>query len=123
MTVLYCELADALVVIEHLGMRVRDLGLLSSALERPRTDVFGLEAYLSVHDKAAALIDGINRSHPLDDGNKRLSWLLTTTFYELNDLDLYATADDGEDFILRVAGDHLELAEISAWLNAHTSEL
>jgi len=115
----YCPLDDALVAVELLRVRVRDVGLLASALERPRTDVFGLEAYPDLNSKAAALLDGINRAHALEDGNKRLSWLLTVLFYERNGLDLCASADDGEEFVLGVADAHLELADIAAWLDAH----
>lgn len=122
MTVDYCTIEDALSVVERLGVHVRDLGLLSSALERPRTDVFGVVAYAGLNMKAAALLDGPNRAHGLDDGNKRLSWILTAIFYELNGHDLYATADDGEAFVLEVAGTHLELDDIAAWLANHVTK-
>lgn len=119
----YCTLDDALIIVDRLGVHVRDLGLLSSALERPRTDVFGLEAYPDLHSKAAALLDAVNRAHPLDDGNKRLSWLTTVLFYARNGHDLYADADEGEEFILRTAGEHLEITEIAAWLADHATAL
>ena len=121
MSVDYCTLDDALITVERLGVHVREIGLLSSALERPRTDVFGLEAYPDLHSKAAALLDAVNRAHPLDDGNRRLSWLITVLFYDRNGLDLYASADDGEEFVLHAAGEHLALAEIAAWLAAHVT--
>jgi hypothetical protein len=35
---------------------VRDMGLLVSAIDRPRTDVFGTELYPTLHEKAAALL-------------------------------------------------------------------
>ncbi|MCW2748489.1 MAG: hypothetical protein JWP10_1631 [Nocardioidaceae bacterium] len=123
MSVDYCTTEDALAVVDALGVQVRDMGLLSSVIARPATDVFGLEAYVSLHDKAAALIDGANRLHPLDDGNKRLSWILTKLFYRLNGLHLHATADDGEEFVIRVAGEHRALPEIASWLETHTSAL
>ena len=119
MSVDYCTLDDALIVVERLGVHVREIGLLSSALERPRTDVFGLDAYPNLHSKGAALLDAVIRAHPLDDGNKRLSWLITVLFYDRNGLDLYAAPDDGERFMLRAAEEHLELDEIAAWLGAH----
>ena len=123
MSVEYCVLEDALVVVERLGVQVRDIGLLSSALERPRTDVFGLEAYPDLHLKAAALFDAVNRADPLDDGNKRLSWLLTVLFYALNGFDLFTSPDDGEKFVRRAAGEHLELDEMASWLADHVTAL
>lgn len=122
MTVDYCTIEDALSVVERLGVHVRDIGLLGSALERPRTDVLGVEAYPDLNMKAVALLDGLNRAHGLDDGNKRLSWILTVIFYELNDHDLYAAVDDGESFVLEVAGTHMELDDIAAWLAEHVTE-
>jgi len=119
----YCTLDDALIIVERLGVHVRDMGLLSGALERPRTDVFGLEAYPDLHSKAAALMDAVNRAHPLDDGNKRLSWLVTVLFYDRNGFDLYAGPDDGEEFVLRAADEHLALEEMAARLAAHVTPL
>lgn len=123
MSVDYCTLDDALIIVERLGVHVLDIGLLSSALERPRTDVFGLEAYPDLHSKAAALLDAVHRAHPLDDGNKRLSWIITVLFYDRNGFDLYAGADDGEEFVSRAAGEHSVLAEMAAWLAAHVTPL
>lgn len=117
----YCTIEDALLVVERLGVNVADMGLLNGALERPRTDVFGVEAYPSAHLKGAALLDAINRAHALDDGNKRLSWILTAVFCELNGLDLFAEPDEGESLVLRVAGSHPELDVIAAWLEAHVT--
>lgn len=123
MSVDYCTVEDALLVVERLGVQVGDFGLLSSALERPRTDIFGVEAYPNLHLKAAALVDAIKRAHALDDGNKRLSWVLTVLFYELNGYNLYVSADDGEAFVLEIAGSHRELDAIAEWLKAHTHVL
>ena len=76
----YPELADALDICDRLRLHVRDAGALASAIERPAQVVWGEEAYVGIHAKAAALLDAINRSHPLVDGNKRLSVLLVLWF-------------------------------------------
>ncbi|MGH8776363.1 MAG: type II toxin-antitoxin system death-on-curing family toxin [Jiangellaceae bacterium] len=123
MSVDYVQAEDALEAVKQLGLVARDVGLLVSALERPRTDVFGVEAYPDIHQKAAALIDGNNRAHALLDGNKRLSWVLTVLFYERNGLDLYATVDEGAQFVLVVAASHQEVEEIAGWLRAHVQPL
>jgi death-on-curing protein len=51
---------------------IRDVGLLGSAAARPRTTVFGADAYPDLWTKAAALLDSIVNNHALVDGNKRL---------------------------------------------------
>ena len=53
----YLELADILQLGREIiaDFRVRDLGLLESALARPKTTVFGDDAYPSFHQKVFAL--------------------------------------------------------------------
>ena len=68
----YLTLEDALSLIEDLAVGpVRDLGLLDSALHRPATMLWGHDAYATIDEKAAALLDSLVRNHPLVDGNKR----------------------------------------------------
>ena len=63
---------------------IRDAGLLGSAAARPQTTVFGQDAYPDLIGKAAALLQSIVNNHPLVDGNKRLGWLATAVFLEIN---------------------------------------
>ncbi|GAA2626028.1 hypothetical protein GCM10009863_46010 [Streptomyces axinellae] len=63
---------------------VRDMGLLVSAIERPRTNVFGAELYPTPHEKAAALLHSVARNRALIDGNKRTAWLATRVFLRFN---------------------------------------
>ncbi|MEU1087509.1 type II toxin-antitoxin system death-on-curing family toxin [Streptomyces sp. NPDC005576] len=65
---------------------VRDMGLMVSAVERPRTNVFGSELYPTLHEKAAALLHSVARNHALIDGNKRTAWLAMRVFLRLNGL-------------------------------------
>lgn len=85
---------------------VRDLGLLESAAARPGTVVFGTEAYVSLAEKAAALLHSIVANHPLVDGNKRLGFLAAATFLELNGVrlkDADLIEDRAYDLIIEVA--------------------
>ncbi|MFE1782111.1 type II toxin-antitoxin system death-on-curing family toxin [Streptomyces sp. NPDC059506] len=63
---------------------VRDMGLLVSAVERPRANVFGVELYPTLHEKAAALLHSVARNHALIDGNKRTAWLAMRVFLRFN---------------------------------------
>jgi death-on-curing protein len=120
----YPELADALDICERLHFHIRDAGALGSAIDRPAQVVFGKEAYVGIHAKGAALLDAINRSHPLLDGNKRLSVLLVMLLYRINGLDLVIDAVEGDEFIRDVAGDvHPEMHKIAAWLEDRAVEL
>ena len=75
----YLDLEDLLRLVRLLSIGpVRDVGLLDSAVARPRSSAFGEDAYGTVSAKAAALLHSITNNHALVDGNKRLAWLATT---------------------------------------------
>jgi death-on-curing protein len=81
----YLDLEDLMGLVRALGVGpVRDIGLLDSAAGRTRSSAFGEDAYPSLDLKAAALLHSIARNHALVDGNKRLAWLATVVFLDLN---------------------------------------
>ena len=97
----HLDLEDLLGMIRLLGLGpVRDLGLVDSALARPRATAFGEELYVGCGRKAAALLHSLARNHALVDGNKRLAWLATVVFLDLNGWEV--TLDDDEAFALVV---------------------
>jgi len=112
----FLDLEDALSQIEFLGFHVRDIGLVEGCLARPKTSLFGDEAYPSLSDKAAALMHSVATSHPLIDGNKRSAWALMVTFLAVNDYQVLAETDDAFEFVLKVAQSTLEIPEISSWI-------
>lgn len=113
----FLETEDLLALAADLGVGpVRDLGLLASSTVRPQTSLYGVEAYASLDEKAAALLDSIVRSHPLVDGNNRLGWLAAVVFYGLNGVDLNAPDDPAYDLVIEIASGHLDVAEIAASL-------
>jgi death-on-curing protein len=100
---------------------VRDAGLLAAAAARPRTTVFGKDAYPAFEDKAAALLHLLVRNHALVDGNKRLAWAAARVFHLLNGRDLTYTVDDAERLMLQAASGELDVHDIAAWLGEHGS--
>jgi death-on-curing protein len=58
---------------------VRDLGLLESALHRPRTGY-----YRDLVQMAAAQFESLLMNHPFVDGNKRVAFFATDVFLRLN---------------------------------------
>ncbi len=58
---------------------VRDVGLLESALFRPRTGY-----YQDIVQMAAALFESLIMNHPFVDGNKRVAFFATDVFLRLN---------------------------------------
>lgn len=101
---------------------LRDPGALAAAAARPQTTVFGQDAYPSLVLKAAALLHSITRNHPLVDGNKRLGWLATRAFCELNGFDLrIADVDTAEQFVLEGAAGHLDVDGAAQIISANLS--
>ncbi len=100
----YLTLEDVLLLVGDLGVGpVRDIGLLDSAVHRPRVSVFGRDAYPSLDDKAAVLLESLVGNHALVDGNKRLGWLSLVVFYGLNGIDVDAPDDDAYELVIAVA--------------------
>ena len=96
---------------------VRDIGLLGSAVARPQTSVFGEDAYPDLWTKAAALLQSIVNNHALVDGNKRLGWLSTAVFLEINGVAISSADNDAVyDLVIRIAADNPSVEEISARL-------
>ncbi len=94
-------------------MTVRDWGLLESALARPRTTVFGADAYPSVWEKAAALLHSLVRNHGLVDGNKRVGFTAGILLLHKNGIDVTFEEDDAYDLVIAVAEGRLDVPEIA----------
>jgi death on curing protein len=90
---------------------IRDIGLLESAVARPRASAFGADAYPDLDGKAAALLHSLARNHALADGNKRLALAAVIAFYGVNGRRLTLTNDQAYDLIIDVATGHLDSVE------------
>ena len=60
---IYVELPHAVGVLEALGLHVRYIGLLSSALARPSSSMFGTEAHPELEETAFALVLRAAQNH------------------------------------------------------------
>jgi death-on-curing protein len=102
----FLDLADVLSLASALlgdPPPVRDIGLLGSAVARPQTTVFGKDAYPTLFSKAAALLHSVLKNHALVDGNKRLGWLSTAVFLEINGVTVTHISNDAVyDFVIGV---------------------
>ena len=93
------------------------MGLLGSAAARPQTTAFGQDAYPDLLTKAAALLQSIVNNHALVDGNKRLGWLATAVFLELNDVKASrASNDEVYELVIWIASSNPDLDKIAARL-------
>ncbi len=110
----YLDLEDLLAFVRALEIGpVRDLGLLDSATARPRSSAFGDDAYPTLDLKGAALLHSLARNHALVDGNKRVAWLATVVFLDINGYAPDITDDDAFALVIDVAEGKAEVEEIA----------
>ena len=104
-------------IAEHGGSEgLRDDGLLSSALARPKNLLAYGEAPPDLASLAAAYAYGIARNHPFVDGNKRTALVAARTFLILNGVDLDATQDDKFRTFLNLAEGAISEQELADWI-------
>lgn len=122
----YLDVEDLVVLgTQLLGdeFAVRDVGLLGAAAERPQTSAFGEDAYPDLWTKAAALMQSLVSGHPLVDGNKRLGWLATAVFLELNGVSASVAGNDAVyELVYSVAEGSPTVEEIAVGLRGICSD-
>ena len=93
---------------------IRDVGLLGSAVARPQTTVFGEDAYPTIWLKAGAMLQSLVGNHALVDGNKRLGWLATAVFLEINGASVAGAGNDAVyDLVISVAAESPSVEDIA----------
>lgn len=121
----YLDLGDVLDLAERLlgtPLPLRDVGLLGSAVARPQTTIGGEDAYPDLWSKAAALLHSIVNNHALVDGNKRLGWLATAVFLDLNGEPVTcANNDDVYQLVMEVAASSMTVGDIAERLRLLTT--
>lgn len=96
------------------GAGVRDLGLLDSALARPRNArSYGEEDLIALGALYAA---GIMRNHPFVDGNKRTGFLAAYAFLYVNGLEIVADEAEVVVHCLALAASEIDEGEYASWL-------
>ncbi len=100
---------------------IRDVGLLESALDRPRN----LLAYgddPTVFDLAAAYCSGIVGNHPFVDGNKRAGLLAAVAFLDLNGYVFRPAETDAATVIMALAAREIDEAALAAWIEKFSEQ-
>jgi death-on-curing protein len=99
---------------------IRDLGLLESALARPRNLYEYSQADL--FELAAAYTVGIVKNHPFVDGNKRAGFLAGAMFLELKGLRFSANEADATQVILALAAGNMAEHQLADFLRGNCAE-
>jgi len=98
------------------GSGVRDIGLLSSALERPKNIFQYSDGKADLPELAAAYAFGIARNHPFVDGNKRTAFVACLLFLALNGFSVKASQTEKYDMFLRLASGDVSEQALADWL-------
>ena len=102
---------------------IRDINLLTSAIERPKSSFMGEDLYPTIFDKAAALMHSILLNHPFLDGNKRTSIGSATALLHFNGWDLKVKQKELVEAALAVESKKWNLEQISKWLKDHSVKI
>jgi death on curing protein len=101
---------------------VRDIGLIKSAVARPKMTVGGEDAFKTLFEKGAVYLDSIVRNHALIDGNKRTGITVASRFLNINGFEINVSDREMVDFVIRVATEKLEIKEIALWLEENSQK-
>lgn len=124
-TVVFLSRDEALAIhstlLERFGgpSGVRDLGLLESALYRPRTG-----HYKDLAEMAAALFESLIMNHPFVDGNKRVAFFATDVFLRMNGYKLKVDANNAHRFLIGLLENHrCTFDKLLPWIRKHVVKL
>lgn len=98
------------------GEGLRDEGLLSSAMARPKNLLAYAKPRPDLAALAAAYAYGIARDHPFVDGNKRTALVTARTFLLLNGVNLEASQDEKYLTFLGLAEGAVTEEQLADWI-------
>lgn len=99
---------------------VRDMGLLESALARPKNIFAYSEETPSLARLAASYAKGIVANHPFVDGNKRTAFTVSVTFLSLNGLQLTAPREERILKFWALAAGEISEEQLADWFAHNT---
>jgi len=99
---------------------VRDMGLLESALPRPKSLFAYSEQTSSLAQMAASYAKGIVANHPFVDGNKRAAFAVSVTFLQLNGLQLTAPKEERVLKFWALAAGEISEDQLADWFARNT---
>lgn len=117
----FLSLDEALAIHDRLIERFggpageRDLGLLDSALHRPRTGY-----YADLAEMAAALFESLLMNHAFVDGNKRIAFFATDVFLRMNGWKLEVDPEIAHRFLIALLENQTaDFEHLLRWLRDH----
>jgi death-on-curing protein len=117
----YCEIAAELLGTTPQQIeRLPRIGLADSALATPRAGIGDQDAYPTLIEKAAVLVEHLARNHP-PDGNKRAAFVSVWLFLEVNGRPFVGEDVDADvPMVEKIAAGEATPNEIINWLELRT---
>lgn len=103
-----------LLIKQHGGLPgIRDLGLLTSAIEMPKSSFDGRKLHPTVCEMAAAYLFHVVKNHPFCDGNKRTGAFLAVLFLRMNHIRLSFDHMQYEILVIGVAENLISKSQVA----------
>ncbi|WP_018888176.1 type II toxin-antitoxin system death-on-curing family toxin [Paenibacillus massiliensis] len=106
---------------EHIG--VKETGLLESAVHRPRSSVFGEDAYPTIYEKAAALFESLGQNPPFHNANKRTAFTALVIFLRYNGIHLKMDTKEAEDFTVDMVNHQFDRRHTAAIIESYCTPI
>lgn len=125
---IWMEASDAIIVHDaelaaHGGSEgIRDIGLLESALAKPKNLWNYGEPRPSLQRLAASYAFGISSNHSFVDGNKRTALIISFVFCALNGLEVVASQEEAYLTFMALAAGKLSEEELASWFERNTRQ-
>jgi death on curing protein len=127
----YLTLDEAVIINKRLILKyndkeqigVKDLGLLESALNRPKQTVFGEDAYPTIFHKATALLESVAKNHSFFNGNKRTGFASMVIFLHMNGYNFVMDNKEAEDFTVDVVNKKYSFEEMLEIIRNHSRKM
>lgn len=101
------------------GVGMRDMGLLESALDRPK-NLLAYDPEASIFEMASSLCIGICKNYAFVDGNKRTALLSANAFLFLNGWIFDPAQPDEVETMVGVAVGEIQETELAGWFEANS---
>lgn len=104
---------------------VKEPNLLNSAVNRPKQSAFGMDAYPTIYEKAAALYQSLAQNYPFFNANKRTAFVALDQFLKKNQQTISVDTQDAIDFTVKISDqqNNVSIGEIAAWIETHIKAL
>ncbi len=119
----YCRIAGEVLNLDPEQVaEFPNIGLADSALAVPRAAFGDHEAFPTLIEKAAVLVERLTRNHPLPDGNKRCAFLALERFLAANGRPiLNADPDTDVPMMERIAAVDASQDEVATWIEQRST--